>query len=64
MNPSSRRRASVFAIPMIAALVAARRLVQDIPTADFFLVFAAGAVFGVTLLGLIQILRPRGHSGG
>jgi len=47
-------------IPMIIALVLARRLVQDIRLGDFLLVFAAGTVFGVTLLGLIQAVKPPG----
>jgi hypothetical protein len=60
VNSPSRRRAVIYMIPMIIALVLARRLVQDIRLGDFVLVFAAGAVFGVTLLGLIQALRAPG----
>ena len=60
MNPSSRRRAAIYVVPMIIALVAARRLVPHIQPVDFLLVFAAGAVFGVTLLGIIQALRAPG----
>jgi hypothetical protein len=63
VNPSSRLRAVIYAIPMIIALVAARRLVPDIRTVDFLLVFGAGTVFGCTLLGLIQVLRTSGNAG-
>ncbi len=59
VNPSQRRRALVFAGPMIITLAAAPRMVGSIRTVDFLLVFAAGAVFGLTLLGFIQALRAR-----
>jgi len=62
VNPSSRRRAAIYVVPMIIALVAARRLVPHIRPVDFLLVFAAGAVFGVTLLGIIQALRAPGDA--
>jgi len=54
-----RRRAVVFAVPMIIAMVAARELVPTMRAVDFLGVFAAGAVVGATLVGLIQALRAR-----
>lgn len=60
MNSSLGRRAGVFSIPMILAFVAARHAAPSIRTVDFLVVFAAGAVFGATLFGLIRAIRARG----
>lgn len=59
MNAQTRRRAVVFAIPMIIALAAGRQVAPHVRTVDVLLIFAAGAVFGVTLVGVIQALRAR-----
>ena len=64
MNAPSRRRAAVYAVPMIIALIGVHSVVQHIRTVDFVLVFAAGAIFGVTLVGVIRALRGRGETGG
>ena len=55
----NRRRAAVFAIPMIIALAAGRQVAPHVRAVDFLLIFAAGALFGVTLVGVIQALRAR-----
>jgi hypothetical protein len=47
MAPAARRRAVVFAVPMIVGLVTAQRA----------LLFASGVLFGVSLMGLIQMIR-------
>ncbi|HEX7078365.1 MAG TPA: hypothetical protein VF363_08085 [Candidatus Eisenbacteria bacterium] len=60
MNSNVRGRAGIFAIPMILAFVAARHAAPSIRTVDFLVVFAAGAVFGATLFGLIRAIRARG----
>jgi hypothetical protein len=57
MKRSSRRHVAIYALPMILALVAARHAVQHVRTVDFLLVFVAGTVFGVTLLGVLRLLR-------
>jgi hypothetical protein len=44
---------------MIIALAAGRQVVPHVRTVDFLLIFAAGAVFGVTLVGVIRALRAR-----
>jgi len=62
MEGSSRRRAIVFVVPLIIALVAVRHVAEDMRTVDFLQVFAGGAIFGVGLMGLIQVLRGRGAS--
>jgi hypothetical protein len=49
---------------MIIALIGVHSVVQHIRTVDFVLVFAAGAIFGVTLVGVIRALRGRGETGG
>jgi hypothetical protein len=59
----SRRRAAVFAVLMIVGLVSAQRAVSHVRSVDVLLLFAAGALFGVSLMGLIQVLRKgRGAS--
>jgi hypothetical protein len=59
MEPPTRRHAVAFVVPMIAGLVAAQRAAPHVRTVDFLLLFASGVVFGVSLMGLIQALRPR-----
>lgn len=57
MPPLTRRHAAVFAIPMIIGLVTAQRAAPHVRTVDFILLFASGAIFGVSLMGLIQVWR-------
>lgn len=52
------RRASVLVVPMIVGLVAAQRAAPHVRLVDFLLLFASGVLFGVSLMGLIQVLRP------
>jgi hypothetical protein len=59
MESPARRQAAVFVVPMIVGLVAAQRAAAHVRTVDFLLLFASGVVFGVTLMGLIQLLRAR-----
>jgi hypothetical protein len=56
---NSRRRAAVFVMPLIIALVAASRIGHDIRTVDFLQIFATGTVSGVSLMGLIQTLKKK-----
>ena len=60
---TSRGQALVLVVPLIVVLVAARRLVPDIGSVDFLMIFAAGALFGATLLGLVQMVRRQGDPG-
>ena len=57
-------RAAVFVVPMIVGLVAAQRAAPHVRTVDFVLLFASGVVFGVSLMGLIRILRGERNSSG
>ena len=50
----TRRHAAVFAAPMLVGLIAAQRALPHVRAVDFVLIFAAGVVFGVSLMGLIQ----------
>jgi hypothetical protein len=59
MESPARRQAVVFVVPMIVGLVAAQRAAPHVRTVDFLLLFASGVVFGVGLMGLIQMLRAR-----
>ena len=64
MESPARRQAVVFVVPMIVGLVAAQRAAPHVRTVDFLLLFASGVVFGVSLMGLIQALRPRRSGSG
>ena len=57
---NSRRRTVVFIVPLVIALTAASRMGRDIRTVDFLQIFAAGALTGVSLMGLIATLRKKG----
>jgi hypothetical protein len=59
MKSPTRRHAAIFVVPMIVGLVAAQRAAPHVRTVDFLLLFASGVVFGVSLMGLIQMLRAR-----
>lgn len=59
MESPARRQAAVFVVPMIVALVAAQRAAPHVRTVGFLLLFASGVVFGVSLMGFIQMLRAR-----
>jgi hypothetical protein len=57
MDPSRRRRATSFAVPLILGLILAPRAAAHVRTVDFVLLFACGAAFGIGLMGIIQHLR-------
>jgi hypothetical protein len=59
MESPVRRHVAVFVVPMIVGLVTAQRAAPHVRTVDFLLLFASGVVFGVSLMGLIQLLRAR-----
>lgn len=44
---------------MLIGLLAAQRAAPHVRTVDFVLLFAGGIAFGVSLMGLIQLLRER-----
>ena len=56
MRPGT-RRAAVLAIPLIICFAAARQAAPHVRAVDFLLLFASGVIFGVSLMGLIRILR-------
>ena len=55
----TRRHFAVFAAPMLVGLIAAQRAAPHVRSVDFVLIFAAGMVFGVSLMGLIQAWKAR-----
>lgn len=59
MEVSPRRRPAVSVVPMLIGLLAAQRAAPHVRTVDFVLLFAGGIAFGVSLMGLIQLLRER-----
>jgi hypothetical protein len=64
MDKPSRSRLAVFAVPMVIGLVTAQRAATHVRAVDFLLLFASGVVFGVSLMGLIQVWKARGSSSG
>ena len=64
MDASFRRRLAVFAVPMVIGLVTAQRAAPHVRAVDFLLLFASGVIFGVSLMGLIQVWRARGSPSG
>jgi hypothetical protein len=62
MDAPVRRRAAVFAAPMVVGLIAAQKAVPHVRTVDFILLFASGVLFGVSLMGLIQFIRTSRRS--
>ncbi len=59
----ARRRAAMFAVLMIVALVGAQRAIPHVRTVDVVLLFASGVLFGVSLMRLIEALRARRGAG-
>ncbi len=57
MAASERRRAAIFVVPLIVALVSAQRAAPNVRTVDFVVLFAAGTLCGVSLMGLVQVFR-------
>jgi hypothetical protein len=64
MPSLTRRHAAVFAVPMIIGLVTAQRAAPHVRTVDFLLLFASGALVGISLMGLIQAWRSKPASEG
>ena len=64
METTPRHRAAVSVVPMLVGLLAAQRAAPHVRTVDFVLLFAGGVAFGVSLMGLIQLLRARRSGSG
>lgn len=64
MIAPGRRRAAVFIVPLITGFVTAQRAAPNVRAVDFVLLFAAGLLCGVSLVGLIQTLRSSRGAGG
>ena len=54
MDAPARRRAAIFVMPLIIALVCARQAAPNVRTVDFVLLFASGILFGVSLMELVR----------
>ena len=57
-----RRRAVVFVIPLILALVVGRRVSENVRTVDYLTILAVGAVIGISIVNLIQAFAGRDKS--
>ncbi|HEY8259274.1 MAG TPA: hypothetical protein VIG08_16575 [Gemmatimonadales bacterium] len=64
MEAAPRRRAAVSVVPMLVGFLAAQRAAPHVRTVDFLLLFFGGIAVGVSLMGLIQLLRARRSEGG
>jgi hypothetical protein len=62
MDKPTRRRLAVFAGPLVIGLVSAARAAPHVRAVDFLLIFASGAILGVSLMGLIQVWKGRSSS--
>lgn len=62
MDSPDRRRAVVFVVPVILALVSIRHVSDDVRTVDLLQILAAGMLIGITLAGIIQMVKTRGAS--
>jgi hypothetical protein len=62
LDSPNRRRAVVFVVPLILALVGIRRVSDSVRTVDLLQILAAGMLIGITLVGIIQMLKTRGAS--
>ena len=59
-----RRRAVVFVIPLILALVIGRRVAENVRTVDYLTILAIGMIIGVSLVSLIQMLKTKNGTKG
>jgi hypothetical protein len=62
MDKPSRRRLAVFAVPMVIGLVSAQHAAPHVRAVDFLTLFASGVVFGVSLMGLVQLWKAGSSS--
>lgn len=59
-----RRRAVVFVIPLILALVAGRRVAENVRTVDYLTILALGVIIGVSFVSMIQMLKTKNGEKG
>lgn len=59
-----RRRAAVFVVPLILALVAGRRVAENVRTVDYLTILGTGMVIGVSLVGLFQLIKTKNEAKG
>jgi hypothetical protein len=58
---ASARRRAVFAAPLLVGLIAAQRAAPHVRLVDFLLLFAGGALCGISLTRLVQAIRRPGE---
>ena len=56
----TRRHFAVFVAAMLVGLIAAQKAAPRVRSVDFLLIFAAGVIFGVSLMGLVKAWKARG----
>lgn len=60
MNAPRRRRAVVFVVPIILALIIGRDAAANVRTVDYVQILAVGMIIGVSLTSLIHFLKAKG----
>lgn len=64
MTSPRRRRAVVFVIPVILALIIGRNAAENVRTVDYIQILAVGMIIGVSLANLIHFTKAKGASQG
>jgi hypothetical protein len=64
MDKPARRRLAVFAVPMVLGFITAQHAAPHVRAVDFLTLFASGVVFGVSLMGIIQVWKTGPSSPG
>ncbi len=62
MASPDRRRAAVLVIPLVLAFFAIRRVAENVRTVDFLQILAAGMIIGISLSGIIHMMKAKGTS--
>ncbi len=62
MDAPNRRRAAVFVVPLILAIIMTQRIAENVRTVDFLQIFACGMIVGLSLAGIIRMLKTKGEA--
>ena len=62
MDTPDRRRTVVFLVPLIIAPLLIRSAAENVRTVDFVQIFACGMIVGISLVGIIRMLKSKGKA--
>jgi len=57
-----RLRTAVFVVPLILAVIMVQRVAEGVRTVDFVQIFACGMIVGISLVGIIRMLKSKGKA--